>query len=208
MPAAAKPASEDVRFFASPAALRRWLLAHGAREPLLWLGMHRKESGLKSVTYHEALDEALCVGWIDGVRYRLDDTSFVQRFTPRTARSRWSAVNIKRYAGLLAAGRVTEAGERAYAARNDGAPAYPHEAPEELSGEYARQLRADEAACAFFNAQAPWYQRAASTWVMSAKREETRARRIATLIADSAAGQRIRPLSNPNGESRRVSTSS
>jgi len=190
------PTPHDVTFFETAEALRAWFDAHHATEPELWVGFHRKASGLPSVTYPEAVDEALCVGWIDGIRYRLDDTSNAQRYTPRRKGSTWSAVNTRRATELIAARRMRPAGLAAFEARVPEKTAmYSYErASAAFDAEQLARFREDAAAWAFFEAQPPGYRRAATYWVVSAKRPETRARRLETLLADSRAGRRIRAL--------------
>jgi uncharacterized protein YdeI (YjbR/CyaY-like superfamily) len=145
------------------------------------------------MTWPESVDEALCFGWIDGVRRRIDGESYSIRFTPRRARSTWSAVNLRRVPELVAAGRMTPAGLAAYEARReDNSRIYSYE--QEDGGrdpEHLRRLQEHPEAWAFFSAQAPWYQRSAGHWVSSAKREETRERRLARLVEASAAGRRL-----------------
>ena len=189
---------EEPTFFESRAAFRQWLAENGEGAPVLWVGFYKKASGRPSVTYEEAVEESLCFGWIDGVRYTIDKDAFRQRFTPRKAKSNWSAVNIKRAEALIEQGLMTEAGMREFAKRDEQAAAYSYEQRRDgLSPEYETQFKAQPEAWAFFEKQAPWYRRSASFWVMDAKREETRERRLATLIADSAAGRRIGLLSRP-----------
>jgi len=149
------------------------------------------------LTYREALDQALCFGWIDGVRRAVDDESFSIRFTPRKARSTWSAVNIKRANQLEDEERMHPAGRAAFAAREPrSSRRYSFESkPRELRRDYQKRLRANRRAWTFFRAQAPWYQRTSIFWVMEAKREETRLRRLDELIQRSAKGQAIRLLS-------------
>jgi uncharacterized protein YdeI (YjbR/CyaY-like superfamily) len=183
--------------FATFAKWYAWLKKHHAHEPDVWLRMHRKGSGRPSIAWAEAVDGALCFGWIDGIRKRLDETSFVQRFTPRRAGSVWSTKNSKRFRELEAEGFVHAAGQNAFAAREErksGIYSFERERPAELPPAFAKRFRADRAAWAFFQAQAPWYRRTAAHWIVSAKQEATRERRLATLIADSAAGQHIRLL--------------
>jgi uncharacterized protein YdeI (YjbR/CyaY-like superfamily) len=180
-------------FFKTPAEFRRWLETHHDTARELWIGMYRKASGRGGITYREALDEALCFGWIDGVRKRLDDLSYVQRFSPRKAASYWSAVNTRRAHELRGAGRMHAAGLAAFD-RRDGAKTerYSFERAEaRLDAAMEKQFRARAKAWTFFQAQAPWYRRVVTHWVTSAKREETRQRRLAALIKDSAAGRRI-----------------
>lgn len=155
--------------------------------------MYKKASGKGGITYKEALEEALCFGWIDGVRKSLDDESYVQRFTPRRANSYWSAVNTERAKELIAAGRMHTAGLAVFE-RRDASKANRYSFEREhakLEPAAERQFRADAKAWDFFQSQAPWYQRVALHWVTSAKKAETRHRRLQTLIADAAAGRRI-----------------
>jgi uncharacterized protein YdeI (YjbR/CyaY-like superfamily) len=183
----------DVRFFASAAAFRAWLDEHHASAAEVWVGFFKKQSGRGGITYAEALDEALCYGWIDGIRKRVDDDSYTNRFTPRTARSVWSAVNIKRAGELAAAGRMQPAGLAAFNARDErrsGQYSY-EERQRPLDAPYEALFRSNLAAWDFFAAQPPSYRRTASWWVMSAKKEETRLRRLATLIGASEQGQRL-----------------
>ena len=180
-------------FFVSPDAFRRWLERHHASASELWVGFYKIGSGRGGLTYREALDEALCFGWIDGVRRRLDDRAFVQRFTPRKATSYWSAVNTKRAHELTRAGRMHAAGLDAFARRDAAATTrYSFErAAAALAPADTKRFRANRRAWAFFQAQPPGYRRIAVHWVVSAKKPETRQRRLDTLIADSAAGRRI-----------------
>jgi uncharacterized protein YdeI (YjbR/CyaY-like superfamily) len=185
--------AEDCTFFDSRDALRAWLLENHDKVPVLQLGMYKKASGRPSVTYAEALEEALCFGWIDGVRHPIDEQSFTQRFTPRRKGSNWSAVNVRRVEALIAQGLMHESGLRVFNQRAGPVSSY-EDRPEELPEPYLERLMASEAAWRFFSSQPPGYQRNCAFWVMDAKREETRERRLATLIADSEAGKRIGPL--------------
>ena len=190
-------------FFATPEELRAWLHANHATEPELWVGFHKVGSGRPSITWPQSVDEALCVGWIDGVRKRIDEHSYVIRFTPRKPGSIWSAVNIKRMGELQAEGRVLPAGAAAFERRRDDKSAiyaYERRHAAELPPEYEARFRQDAAAWDFFQSQAPWYRRNATHWVISAKREETREKRITTLIADSAAGRPIAHLDRNAGK--------
>ncbi len=183
----------DVTFFNSPSELREWLAQHHDTANAVMVGFYKKQSGNGGITYPEALDEALCFGWIDGVRKTLDGGSYTIRFTPRKPRSIWSAVNIKRVGELIALGRMQPAGLKAFEGRDAArSRLYSFEnRPQVLEGEYEERLRANEQAWAFFQAQPPSYRRVAVWWVMSAKQEETRQRRLATLIADSEQGRRL-----------------
>ena len=190
-PASALRAS--ARFFETSAQFRAWLQKHHDKETELWLGMYKKGSGRPSVTYKEALDEALCFGWIDGVRKSLDADAYVQRFTPRKSKSYWSAVNTRRANELIAAGRMAPPGRIAFERRDATATAkysFEREAAA-FDAKSLKQFRANRAAWTFFSKQAPYYRRVMAHWISSAKREETRASRLAILIADSAAGRRV-----------------
>lgn len=187
----------DVKFFATPADFRKWLAANHAKARELWVGFYKKESGRPSITWPESVDEALCVGWIDGIRKRLDEQSYVIRFTPRKAQSIWSAVNIARAAELTREGRMQPAGLAAFKRRSNAKSAiyaYEQRTTAAFDEKSERQFRANAKAWEFFQSQPPWYRRTATYRVISAKRDETRQKRLATLIADSAAGRRLREL--------------
>jgi uncharacterized protein YdeI (YjbR/CyaY-like superfamily) len=194
----------DAMFFETPDDLRRWLGRNHSSATELWVAFYKKASGRPSITYAQALDEALCFGWIDGVRYSIDAQSFRQRFTPRTAKSNWSQVNIKRAQELLASGRMQPAGLKAFEARPKTAAPYSYENTSQLDEPYAGILRANEAAWRFFEAQPPSYRRVASFWVMSAKRGQTRLKRLQTLIEVSEAGRRFGGLVTPSQRSRQA----
>jgi uncharacterized protein YdeI (YjbR/CyaY-like superfamily) len=183
-------------FFESAGEFRAWLQVNHQRVPELWVGFHKRDSGKAGITYGEALDEALCFGWIDGVRQRVNAHSYRIRFTPRRARSTWSLVNTKRARQLQRQGRMHAAGLIALRARDPRRSGiYSFEsAARKLDEAYEVQLRKNEKAWAFFQTQPPWYRRTSSFWVMSAKKEETRTKRLAILLRDSARGQRIGPL--------------
>jgi uncharacterized protein YdeI (YjbR/CyaY-like superfamily) len=186
-------------FFATPADFRAWLAEHHADAQELLVGFYKKGSGRPSITWPESVDEALCFGWIDGVRKRIDDVSYTIRFTPRKPRSTWSAVNIRRVEELTRLGRMQPAGLAAFAARTeDNSGIYSHEQPRaELDPASEQQFRANQQAWDFFQAQPASYRKAAIWWVASAKKEETRCKRLATLIDDSANGRTIRMLTRP-----------
>ena len=190
----------EVVFFETPSEFRAWLEAHHETATELWVGFHKKRTGRPSMIWPEAVDQALCFGWIDGIRKRVDETSYANRFTPRKAKSTWSNVNIAKVASLTERGLMTPAGLRAFEAR-DGARSgiYSFEQDEHtLAPAYEQQLQEHAAAWAFFQVQPPGYRRTASFWVMSAKREETRLKRLATLIDDSEHGRRIGLLARPS----------
>jgi uncharacterized protein YdeI (YjbR/CyaY-like superfamily) len=187
-------------FFATPADFRAWLERHHESDGELIVGFHKRGSGRPSITWAEAVDQALCFGWIDGVRRRIDDTSYSIRFTPRKARSTWSAVNIKRMKELVDQGLAAPAGRAAFERRTDDRSAtysYEQRRTAELEPDQDRRLRADQRANAFFEAQPPSYRRAAIHWVTSAKKPETRERRLQQLIECSAAGEAVPPLRPP-----------
>ena len=180
-------------YFRSAAEFRKWLGAHHATTTELLVGYHRKGSGTPSMTWPESVDEALCFGWIDGVRKRVDETRYTIRFTPRRKGSNWSLINVNRVKDLIARKRMKPAGLAAFAARvtrKTGLYTYENR-PVELAEEYARALRRVAGAWAFFQAQPPSYRKLANWWITSAKKEETRQKRLARLIADSARGKRI-----------------
>jgi uncharacterized protein YdeI (YjbR/CyaY-like superfamily) len=183
----------DPKFFATAAAFRRWLARNHDKATELLVGFYKKDSGLPSMTWPESVDQALAFGWIDGVRKRIDEVSYTIRFTPRRRGSIWSAINIARVDELTKLGLMEPAGLRAFEQRTaakSGIYAYEN-APRTLSKEDEKKFRANRKAWTYFNAQAPSYQRVAIYWVMGAKREETRARRLALLIADSEEGRRL-----------------
>lgn len=180
-------------FFATPGAFRKWLAKHHASEKELWVGFYKVKSGKGGLVYAEALDQALCYGWIDGMVRRVDEERYAQRFTPRKADSNWSQVNILRAQGLIAAGAMRPPGLAAFERRRQASPAYSFEQQNAaLSDSQQKRLKANTAAWRFLAAQPAYYRRLATWWVVSAKREETRERRLATLIADSAAGRRLK----------------
>jgi uncharacterized protein YdeI (YjbR/CyaY-like superfamily) len=182
----------QIKIFNSSAEFREWLGKNHDRVPELWVGFYNKRADKQSITYHEALDEALCFGWIDGVRKSIDETTYTQRFTPRKTKSYWSAVNIRRVGELAKLGRVAPPGVKAFERRTSDSGKYSFESRQKkLPPAYEKQFKANRAAWEFFREQAPWYQRTSSFWVMSAKQEETRQRRLATLIRDSEKGRRL-----------------
>ena len=183
-----------VVFFSAPADFRKWLRRNHATVKELWVGFHRKHTGKPSMTWAESVDEALCVGWIDGIRKSIDAESYMIRFTPRRRGSIWSAVNIKRVEFLVSEKRMQPAGLAAFAARvenKSGIYSYEQRS-EQLPEPYASGLRKNSAAWKFFQAQPPSYRKAIGWWVVSAKQEETRRKRLEKLIAESARGRRLR----------------
>jgi uncharacterized protein YdeI (YjbR/CyaY-like superfamily) len=203
MRAVAQPArhhgevGDDAIFFATPGDLRAWLEENHATESELWVGFYKKGSGRRSLTWSEVVEEALCFGWIDGKVQRIDEQRYRQRLTPRRRNSNWSAVNVAKVAELREQGRMTPAGEAAFAARREGSSSgYSYERRHEAAfdADQEKTFRGNPSAWEWFNAQTPSYRTTATFWVVSAKRAETRARRLDTLIESSAQGQRIPPL--------------
>lgn len=187
-------------FFPTAAAFRRWLSKHGANTSELWIGFYKKHSGRKGMTYPEAVDEALCHGWIDGIVKRIDDISYMHRFTPRKPRSFWSATNIAKVMKLEAAGRMTPAGRAAFEGHEDRRAPYSHQQDHrELTPAQLRVLKADRAAWSFWQRQPPSYRKVVAYWISSAKREATRERRLALLVTCSAEGRRIPQFIPPKG---------
>jgi uncharacterized protein YdeI (YjbR/CyaY-like superfamily) len=188
------------RFFATPDRFRAWLERNHDRETEVWVGFHRKGSAKPSLTWPEAVDQALCFGWIDGIRKRIDDTSYMNRFTPRRPTSTWSEVNVKRATELIELGLMTPAGMRAFEARRANRTGiYSYEQrPKDLPARYARRFRANVRAWKAWRAMPPSYRKAATWWVISAKREETRERRLTTLVETTSRGERIPALTPPD----------
>jgi uncharacterized protein YdeI (YjbR/CyaY-like superfamily) len=190
----------EPRFFTTPAAFRTWLANNHKTATELLVGFHKRGTGKKTLTWRESVDEALCFGWIDGVRRSLGKHGYTIRFSPRKPTSIWSAVNVARVAELTRLGRMRPDGLRAFDARRPertAVYAFEREEAARLSRSQAERLRANRQAAAFFDAQPPSYRRTAMHWVISAKREETRERRLETLIEHSAAGRPIPPLTRP-----------
>ncbi|HKI29583.1 MAG TPA: YdeI/OmpD-associated family protein [Actinomycetota bacterium] len=184
-------------FFADREAFRAWLEEHHATATELWMGMYKKSSGRPSITWPEAVDEALCFGWIDGVRQRIDDESYMNRFTPRRPNSNWSAVNVRRVQELTRQRRMRAAGLKAFRERREDKTAtyaYEQRHQAKLDPAQERKFRSTKKAWDWFKTQPKGYRTTAVYWVMSAKRPETRERRLDTLIEDSAKGHRVPPL--------------
>ena len=186
----------DVRYFESPAAFRRWLAENHASATEVWVGFHRKATGRASMTWAESVDQALCYGWIDGIRKRIDDERYAIRFTPRRPGSTWSAVNIRRMDELISLGLVEQPGLEAFARRTEErSRQYSYEsAPGELTPEFEERLRANEAAWEDWQRRPPGYRRTAAFWVMSAKKPETRERRLEILVGSCEQGLPIPPM--------------
>jgi uncharacterized protein YdeI (YjbR/CyaY-like superfamily) len=182
-----------VKTFASHDDWRAWLEAHHASETELVVRFWKVGTGKRCMTWSESVDEALCFGWIDAVRRRIDDDSYTIRFTRRRPTSIWSRVNVAKVAALEAEGRMTDAGRAAFALRReDRTGVYSAENP--LAEIDESPLRADPAAWEFWQKQPPSYRKAVAHWVTSAKRPETRTKRMAELVADCAAQRRIKSM--------------
>jgi len=182
--------------FSSQEEFRKWLVKNHAAASELFVGFHKKSSGKKGATYSEALDEALCFGWIDGVRRSIDADSYMIRFTPRKPKSIWSLVNVRHVERLQKAGKMAEPGLKAFALREKhrtGIYSFEQKRPG-LSAKFKKLFRSNGPAWEFFSRQAPWYQRTAGHWVVRAKQEETRLRRFAKLVEVSVNGQRLDQL--------------
>ncbi len=184
-------------FFETPQAFRAWLERHHTEQRVLHVGFRKRHTGRVNLTWPQAVDEALCFGWIDGVHHRIDADCYTIRFTPRRSGSTWSAVNLKRVRALMRAGRMRPLGLRVYRERDRrkaGLYSFEQRRHATLAPGHLKRLRADRRAWAYYRAQAPWYRRTAAFWVESAKQEATRLRRLATLITCSAAARPVGPL--------------
>jgi uncharacterized protein YdeI (YjbR/CyaY-like superfamily) len=190
---------DRVVFFESAAALRAWLSANHGSERQLWIGFHKKGSGGHGIAHAEAVDEALCFGWIDGQLSGLGERTYALRFTPRRADSPWSTANVSRVAQLVEAGRMQDPGLQAFEARRpDRTGLYSNDMLDKgFPPEMEAMFRADPDAWSFWNRQPPSYRRQMTWWVLSAKRDDTRQRRLTALIAEHAAGRRVDPLMLP-----------
>ena len=183
------------KFFRKPADFRRWLEKNHATAAELWVGFHKKDSGKPSITWPESVDGALCFGWIDGIRKRVDEISYQIRFTPRRRGSIWSAINIKRAKELVRQKQMQPTGLEAFAARienKSGIYSYEQRSTE-LKQPYAKLLKKNKAASNFFEKQPPSYRKIIGWWIISAKKDETRMARLAKLISESAKGKRLFP---------------
>jgi uncharacterized protein YdeI (YjbR/CyaY-like superfamily) len=183
-------------FFESPQEFYDWLEEHHASESEVYVGFFKTHTGKRAMSWSESVDQALCFGWIDTRANAIDEDRYMQRFTPRRPGSNWSKINVEKVAKLKEAGLMRPAGLAAFGKRSDdktGVYSFERENAA-LPPEYEEQLRANAAAAKYFDARPPWYRRTAAHWVTSAKREETRLRRLAQLIEDSAAGLDVKPL--------------
>ena len=184
--------------FSTTTAFRAWLEANHGTADHVWVGYYRKGAARSGMTYPEAVEEALCFGWIDGIGYRIDDEIHANRFTSRRKGSSWSAPNIAKVAELTATGRMHPAGQRAFEERDrrkDMPYLRDHPLRQQLPADMEARIEADSAAWAYWQAQRSGYRKEAAFWILSAKQEVTRERRLASLITDSAAGRPVKPLS-------------
>jgi uncharacterized protein YdeI (YjbR/CyaY-like superfamily) len=192
------PIATNITFFKTQADLRKWLEKNGTSAVEIWIGFYKKDSGKATVTYKEAVDEALCFGWIDGIRKGIDEISYTNRFTPRKRSSNWSAININRVGELLKLKLMKPPGMKAFNDR-DGkrTESYSFEQRKDptLPAGFIKQFKANKKAWNYFSSQAPWYQRTSVWWVISAKREETKIKRLNILINDSENERTISLLS-------------
>ncbi len=183
------------KFFRSPELLRKWFETHHDKETVLWVGFYKKDSGKPSITWPESVDQALCFGWIDGVRKRIDEISYMIRFSPRQRRSVWSTINIRRAGELIDLGQMKPAGLAPFESRlenKSGIYSYEQRSVE-LPEPYAALMKANEKAWLFFQSQPPSYRKVWNWWVLSAKREETRLKRLQSLINDCANHKSLKP---------------
>lgn len=181
------------RFFKTPAHFRKWFEKYHATIPELWVGFYKKNSGHASITWPESVDQALCFGWIDGIRKNVDEVSYTIRFTPRRKRSTWSSVNIRRVKELIELGLMTPTGLDAFQRRKEnrsGIYAYEQRSAE-LETSFEKRLRENKEAWRFFYAQPAGYRKQIGWWLLSAKKEETRLKRLEKLIEESANGRRL-----------------
>jgi uncharacterized protein YdeI (YjbR/CyaY-like superfamily) len=190
----------DVVYFRNAAGFRRWLENHHAKAREVWVGFYKKDSGKPGISYPEAVDQALCYGWIDGVRKAVDDVSYKNRFSPRKTRSVWSLINIRRVGELTKMGLMAEPGLAAFKGRDpkrSGMYSFENR-PASLTPALQKKFTADKEAWSFFKSQPPGYRRVATWFVMSAKRDETRLRRLERLMEDSRHQRRLAMLA-PKG---------
>jgi uncharacterized protein YdeI (YjbR/CyaY-like superfamily) len=183
------------RFFTNKSEFRKWLTRNHGKADELWVGYYRKDTGIPSITWPESVDEALCHGWIDGLRKSIDGKSYCIRFTPRRAGSKWSDANVKRVKELAELGKMESAGIRAFECRRkDQVSDSARRRGFQLSRQFEDKLKSNEKAWEYFNVMAPSYRELSVGWVMSAKKEETRLRRLAVLIESSEKGSLVPPL--------------
>jgi uncharacterized protein YdeI (YjbR/CyaY-like superfamily) len=185
--------STKSKFFRTPSDFQKWPEKNHSTIGELWVGFYRRNSRNQSITWPESVDEALCFGWIDGIRKRIDEISYKIRFTPRRRGSIWSAINIKRAQELKKETRMWSAGSKAFAARVENkSGVYSYEQRRsELDEPSGKKLKKNKAAWDFFQAQPPSYRKMISWWIVSAKKEETRSQRLKKLMTASAKGKRL-----------------
>ena len=188
------------QFFPTQADFRKWLSRNHDSVDELWVGYYKKDSGIPSLTWPQSVDEALCFGWIDGIRKSVDAQSYMIRFTPRRAKSTWSAINIRRVKELRKLGLMKPSGLAAFQRRTeDRSESYSYERKAvKLNKRYQDIFRKNKKAWMFFSSMTPSYRATVMSWVMSAKQEETRSKRLLVLIKDSAAGLKIKPMRRAN----------
>ena len=188
--------TKELKYFKTPAALRKWYKTNHKKNSELWIGLYKKDSGKPSVTYPQALDEALCFGWIDGIRKKINEEVYTIRFTSRKPKSYWSAVNIKKANALIKSGKMEQAGLKEFEKRDkEKSGSYSFErANVKLTTAFEKKFKSNKKAWKFFQSSPPSYQKPATWWVMSAKQEETRLKRLQQLISDSENGLKIKPM--------------
>jgi len=192
--------SPQPNFFATPSHWRAWLEKHHADIDELWVGFYKRDSGRPSITWPDSVDAALCFGWIDGVRHSIDEISYKIRFTPRKPRSTWSAINIKRVKEMTKLGLMHPAGLAAFDKRQDDRSAiyaYEQRKTAKFPPAWEKQFRANSKAWTYFQSKPSWYRRTSTYWVISAKREETKLKRLKILIECSQQGKAIPSLGRP-----------
>ena len=189
--------AEDVLFFEDPTGFRKWLKHNHRKKDYQWVGFYKRHSGRASINWSESVDQALCYGWIDGLRKSIDEISYKIRFTPRKPRSHWSAVNLEKMKELKKAGLMRKPGLEAFAQRresNSMRAAYEQKQEIKLDPKLQKTFKDNTKAWKDFQNRAPYYRRQCLWWIMSAKREETKLRRLGILIESSEKGQKIPPL--------------
>lgn len=190
---------EDPVFFKNPNELRKWFEANHKSIKSVWVGFYKKDTGIESITWPESVDQALCFGWIDGIRKKVDEKSYKIRFTPRNPKSHWSAINLEKIKELKKSGRMKPEGLKIYKLRNkeNQRKASYESNPKALSPELKDMLKGNVKAYTYFKSMAPSYQRITIHWIMSAKQEATRHKRLNILIESSLEGKKVPPLRRP-----------
>lgn len=183
----------DSKYFKSYSEFRKWLEKNHSKVAELWVGFYKINSNLKGISYKEAVDQALCFGWIDGIKKKVDELSYTHRLTPRKSKSNWSSTNIKRVGELTKLGLMHPSGIKVFNMRDkEKIKQYSYERKMlSLDKSYEQLFKTNSNAWTFFQSQPPSYQKVAILWVMTAKKEDTRLRRLNTLIQDSANNKRI-----------------